>query len=78
MDLQTLFNFGAGAGLAVMGWFARELWGAVKSLREDLSKLREELAKEYVSKDDFKEAVREMKELLLGIDRKLDRKADKQ
>ena len=78
MDLQTVINVGGGVALSVMGWFARELWGAVKSLRDDLSKLREELAKDYVSKDDFKEAVREMKELLLGIDRKLDRKADKQ
>ena len=78
MDLQTVINVGGGVALSVMGWFARELWGAVKSLRDDLSRLREELAKDYVSKDDFKEAVREMKELLLGIDRKLDRKADKQ
>jgi hypothetical protein len=77
MDFQTVINVGAGAALAVMGWFARELWGAVKDLREDLSKLREEIAKDYVSKGDFKEAVREMKELLMSIDHKLDRKQDK-
>lgn len=77
MDLQTVINVGGGVALSVMGWFARELWGAVKSLREDLSRLREELAKNYVGKDDFKEAVREMKELLMAIDSKLDRKADK-
>lgn len=77
MDFQTVINLGAGTALTVMGWFARELWGAVKELRKDLSRLREEIAKEYVSKDDFKEAVREMKELLLSIDHKLDRKQDK-
>lgn len=77
MDFQTVINIGAGAALAVMGWFARELWGAVKDLRSDLSKLREEIAKDYVSKDDFKESIREVKELLIGIDHKLDRKQDK-
>jgi DNA integrity scanning protein DisA with diadenylate cyclase activity len=77
MDFQTVINLGAGAALAVMGWFARELWGAVKELRSDLARLREEIAKDYVSKDDFKEAVREMKELLMSIDHKLDRKVDK-
>lgn len=77
MDIQTIINVGAGAALTVMGWFARELWGAVKDLRDDLSKLREEIAKDYVGKGDFKEAVREMKELLMSIDHKLDRKQDK-
>ena len=60
-----------------MGWFARELYGAVKELRVDLSRLREEIAKDYVSKDDFRDAIREVKELLVAIDHKLDRKQDK-
>jgi hypothetical protein len=77
MDYQTVINLGAGTALAVVGWFARELYGAVKELRLDLSKLREEIAKEYVTKDDFRDAIREVKELLVAIDNKLDRKADK-
>jgi hypothetical protein len=77
MDLQTVINVGGGSALTVIGWFARELWGAVKSLREDLSRLREEIAKDYVTKGDFKDAVKEMKDLLTSIDSKLDRKADK-
>lgn len=77
MDFQTVVNVGAGAALAVMGWFARELWGAVKQLRDDLSRLREEIAKDYVSKADFRDAIRELKDLLVAIDNKLDRKQDK-
>jgi hypothetical protein len=77
MDYQTLINVGAGTALTVMGWFARELWGAVKELRVDLSRLREELARDYVPRADFRDAVRELKELLERIDNKLDRKADK-
>lgn len=77
MDYQTLINVGAGTALAVMGWFARELWGAVKELRGDLAKLREELARDYITKDDFKDAVRELRDLLVRIENKLDLKADK-
>ncbi len=77
MDYQTLINIGAGTALAVAGWFARQMWGAVNDLRGDLSKLREELPKTYITKDDFKDAVTELKTLLINIDSKLDRKADK-
>jgi Sec-independent protein translocase protein TatA len=77
MEFQTLINVGAGSALAVSGWLARELWGAVKELRADLSRLREELAREYVSKDDFKDAMREIRDALQRIENKLDQKQDK-
>ncbi len=77
MDYQTLINLGAGTALTIMGWFARELWSAVKDLREDVAKLREELPKTYITRDDFKDAVVELKQLLIAIDNKLDRKQDK-
>jgi hypothetical protein len=77
MDYQTLINIGAGTALGVVGWFARQLWDANASLRSDLAKLREELPNRYVLKDDFRDAVRDLKELLMAIDRKLDAKADK-
>jgi hypothetical protein len=77
MDYQTLINVGAGTALTVMGWLARELWGAVKELRVDLSRLREELARDYITKHDFKDAVKDLRELLERIDTKLDRKVDK-
>jgi hypothetical protein len=77
MDYQTIINLGAGAALTVMGWFARELWGAVKELRVDLSKLREELARDYITKHDFKDAVNDLRGFLERIENKLDRKADK-
>jgi hypothetical protein len=77
VDYQTIINLGAGTALTVVGWFARQLWGAVQQLRDDLAKLREELPKTYITKDDFKDAVRELKDLLIAIDAKLDRKQDK-
>jgi len=77
MDQQTLLNVLFGIVSACFGWFAREMWAAVKELKADLSKLREDLPKEYVAKDDFKEGVRELKEMLSKIFDRLDQKVDK-
>lgn len=81
MDLQMALNVALAAGMGVCGWFARELWSAVKELRSDLSRLREELARDYVSKGDFRDALKDVqRELRDGLQRiydKLDGKADK-
>jgi hypothetical protein len=77
MDLQTLFNAGLAIASSVTGWFARELWSAVKDLKSDLAKLREDLPKEYVSKDDYREDIRELKKMIEKIFDKLDSKSDK-
>jgi hypothetical protein len=80
-DLQTILNLGGGSALTVLGWFAREMWGAVTKLRGDLSALREEIAKGYVPKDDFRDAVdglrQEMRENFTRLFDRLDRKQDK-
>lgn len=77
MDYQTLINVAITCGVGLLGWLGRQLWDAVAAQRADLSKLREELPKTYITKDDFKDAVVELKNLLIAIDTKLDRKADK-
>jgi antirestriction protein len=40
------------------------LWTASQELKADLAKLREELPKEYVSKDDYRQDVRELKDMI--------------
>jgi hypothetical protein len=77
MDLQTLLNIGLGLASSVTGWFARELWSAVKELKTDLAKLREDLPKEYVVKDDYREDIRELKKMIEKIFDKLDNKSDR-
>lgn len=77
MNLQDLLNAGAGLAFASLGWFAREIWAAVKELKSDLAKLREDLPKEYVQKDDFRGDIREIKEMLGKLFDRLDKKADK-
>jgi hypothetical protein len=77
MENQQVINMFLGGGLTVMGWFARELWAAVKELKADLAKLREDLPKDYVARDDYKDDIREVKALLAKIFEKLENKADK-
>jgi cell fate (sporulation/competence/biofilm development) regulator YmcA (YheA/YmcA/DUF963 family) len=72
MDQQTI-NLILGACMAVAGWFARELWTAVQDLKNDLSKL----PTIYVARLDYKEDMREVKEMLSKIFDKLDNKVDK-
>lgn len=64
MDYQTLFNFAIGVIVAAIGWFARALWDAIGSLREDLHSLERELPRVYIAKDEFKDGIREIKEML--------------
>lgn len=77
MDSQSLINVMLGVACAVIGWLARELWTAVKDLQEDLTKLSVELPKTYVTRDDYREDIKGMKEMLSKIFDKLEKKADK-
>lgn len=77
MEPQTVINGLLAVLLAGIGWAARELWGAVKRLREDLQKIEVSLPTNYVRKDEFAEGIKEIKEMLGKIFDRLDHKADK-
>ncbi len=77
MESQVILNIALSCVMAVLGWFARELWTAVKDLKADLAKLREDLPKAYVMREDYRADVREIKEMLSKIFDRLDQKADK-
>ena len=77
MNNQDLITALLGGGFTVLGWFARELWAAVKELKADLAKLREDLPKEYVARDDYREDIRDIKSMLAKIFEKLEQKADR-
>jgi len=77
MDWQNLINLIGGAALAVIGWFARQLWDAVQKLKSDMSRLELSISDNYVKKDDFKDGIKELKEMLGKIFDKLDAKADR-
>jgi len=74
MDGQQVFNFVVGgAGFLLVYIFTR--------LTMDVAKLEEEikdLPHVYVTKDDYKEDIKEIKDILKQIFDRLDNKADKQ
>ena len=75
---QSIINWALGGISAALGWFAREMWTAVKELKEDLAQLRESIPKEYIRRDDFVEFKRDVMSVLERIEHKIDQKADKQ
>jgi len=75
MNWDSIIQVGAALVMAIGGWVLRELWGAVKELRGDLATLRADLPKEYVSKDDYRQDIGRIHELLDKIYDKLDTKA---
>ena len=77
MDWQNLINLAGGAALATIGWFARQLWDAVQKLKADMSRLELSISDNYVKKDDWKDGIKELKEMLGKIFDKLDSKADR-
>jgi sugar-specific transcriptional regulator TrmB len=77
MEMQQIIDLGLGVVSTVIGWFARELWSAVKELKSDLSKLREDLPREYVTKDDYRQDIRELKEIMNKVFDRLEHKVDK-
>jgi len=65
------------AGMGILGWFARELWSAVKELRKDMISLKNHVTENYTRKDDFKDFKNEILGFLQRIENKLDNKQDK-
>ena len=77
MESQSLINSALAIGCASIGWLARELWTAVKDLKEDLTKLSVELPKTYVTRDDYRADFKDIKDMLGKIFDRLENKADK-
>lgn len=77
MDAQFVINVLGGLFIGVIGWIARQLWDAVQRLKEDVQRIEVALPTNYVAKNEFVQAVKEMKEMLSKIFDKLDEKADK-
>ena len=74
MDTQTLINYAFGLTMGVGGWFAREVWGAVKELRADLHEIESSLPKEYVLKVDLDKRMEHIEYMFQRIYDKLETK----
>jgi hypothetical protein len=81
MNELEIIKWGAYIAAGVLGWFVRILWTAQEKMKEDFNKLEIGLPLVYVRKDEFKEAIREVKDSFRDtvnpILDKLDRTIDK-
>lgn len=77
MDMQAILNAAAAVGFSVAGWFGRQLWDAVASLRLDLHKLERELPIQYVRKDEFTDHMNRIETKLDRIVERLEGKMDR-
>lgn len=77
MQLSDFLPAIFGAVMAIMGWFTRVLWDAQKELRADLGRLREELPRQFVLREDYRADILEIKSLLREVRETLADKADR-
>ena len=77
MDYQQIINLAIGSILAVIGWFARQLWDATQNLKADIQKIEIELPTSYVRKDDMSQRFDRIEMLLDKLFEKLENKVDK-
>ena len=82
VDTQTLINAAISAGFAFAGWLGRELWDAVQKLKDDMHRLEVDLPSHYIKKDEFADNMKELKDMISLLFKKIDeikdKKADKQ
>jgi antirestriction protein len=74
---QNLYNIVVAVAGAAIGWIVKVIWDAVRSLEADIRDMERELHTNYVSKDDYRQDILELKDMVKQIFDKLDRKADK-
>jgi len=77
MDWQQLINLALGSVLAIIGWFARQLWDAVQNLKTDVNSLELHVVENYVKKDEINVRFDRIEQLLDKVYEKLDKKADR-
>ena len=73
MDYQVLFNIAVAIAGFFGGWTFNRIYIAIDRLDSDVRSMPHD----YVSRDDYKADIREMRDLLGKIFDKLDNKADK-
>lgn len=85
MDFQVMFNLAIGAAAFFGGWVLNRIYAAIDRLDKDVR----DFPLTYVSKDDFKDSIRDLKDdMHAGFNKidtnigtlfkRLDRKEDKQ
>lgn len=73
MDYQVMFNIAVVAVAFFGGWMVNRVFVLLDRLEEDIKLVPEK----YIAKDDYREDIRDIKEMLGAIFKRLENKADK-
>lgn len=73
MDFQFLFNIVMGVAAAMGGWIVGRITKSLDRLDEEVRTMPEK----YVSKEDYRNDIHDIKDMLTRISEKMDGKADK-
>ena len=77
MDSQYVFNIIMSLAGVMGGWVLKTIWDSIRDLKDEIRSLSFEVHQDFARRDDFKEAIKEVKDMLVRIFDKLDDKADK-
>lgn len=77
MDWQYVINFLGAAILTTVGWWCRQIWDSVQTLKNDVQAIEVALPTKYVLKEDIETKFDKLELTLQRILDKLDTKADK-
>jgi hypothetical protein len=86
---QLVFNWAVALAGFLGGWALKVIWDSIIEVRKDLQRMDTKMHEDFVRRDDFREAIREikmdMKEGFRGVNdtlglifKKLDNKEDKE
>lgn len=73
---QVLFNIAVGILSAVGGWIMHRQAQKTDEVAKGLQEHRVEVARDYVTKDDMLEQLKEIKDAIKSVDAKLDRRGE--
>lgn len=59
---QSVFNIAVALSGALGGWILKVIWDAIKELKEEVRDVDKHLNENFVRRDDFKDAIGEIKQ----------------
>ena len=62
MDEQVIFNWIVGIAGVLGGWTLKVIWDSLMELRRDIKTMDTKMHEDFVRREDFRDAVREIKE----------------
>jgi hypothetical protein len=74
---QDIINAIISVGIAGFSWLLKTVWDAVNAVKAEVIALERQVHTSYVSKNDYRQDLIEIKDMLKQIFDKMDKKADK-